>query len=95
MGHRLHRAGHRCPQHLDAFDLCVCVPARAVCRHIPRLHDYLWLAEDGMKMQGYNGSHLWDTAFTVQAIAASGLASDFQRCLQRAHAYLDTTQVSC
>ena len=63
------------------------------CRHIPRLHDYLWVAEDGMKMQGYNGSHLWDTAFAVQAIAASGLAADFQRCMQRAHSYLDTTQV--
>ena len=31
-----------------------------------RLYDYLWLAEDGMKMQGYNGSQLWDTAFAVQ-----------------------------
>ncbi len=31
-----------------------------------RLHDCLWVAEDGMKMQGYNGSQLWDTAFAVQ-----------------------------
>ena len=46
-----------------------------------------------MKMQGYNGSHLWDTAFAVQAIAASGLAPDFERCMQRAHSYLDTSQV--
>lgn len=30
------------------------------------LFDYLWVAEDGMKMQGYNGSQLWDTAFAVQ-----------------------------
>ena len=47
-----------------------------------------------MKMQGYNGSHLWDTAFAVQAIAASGLADSqgVQRCLRKAHAYLDTTQ---
>ena len=35
-------------------------------RHLPRLLDYLWLAEDGMKMQGYSGSQLWDTAFAVQ-----------------------------
>ena len=46
-----------------------------------------------MKMQGYNGSHLWDTAFAVQAIAATGMASDFQQCLRKAHRYLDTTQV--
>jgi len=35
--------------------------------HQSRIVDYLWVAEDGMKCQGYNGSQLWDTAFTVQA----------------------------
>ncbi len=62
------------------------------CRHIPRLNDFLWVAEDGMKMQGYNGSQLWDTTFAVQAICASGLAHDFTNCLRRAHHYVDTTQ---
>jgi len=59
------------------------------------LFDYVWLAEDGMKMQGYNGSQLWDTAFAVQAIAASGLANDktIAPILQRAHRYLDASQV--
>ena len=37
-----------------------------MCSHIPRIYDYLWVAEDGLKMQGYNGSQLWDTAFAVQ-----------------------------
>jgi cycloartenol synthase len=36
--------------------------------HVDRAEDYFWQAEDGMKVQGYNGSQLWDTAFTVQAI---------------------------
>jgi len=31
-----------------------------------RILDYLWIAEDGMKMQGYNGSQLWDLTFAVQ-----------------------------
>ncbi|KAK9835241.1 hypothetical protein WJX81_008273 [Elliptochloris bilobata] len=62
-------------------------------RHLPRLHDFLWLAEDGMKMQGYNGSQLWDTTFAVQAIAATGLAPEFAACLQKAHAYIEATQV--
>ncbi len=35
--------------------------------HQSRINDYFWLAEDGIKCQGYNGSQLWDTAFTVQA----------------------------
>eukprot|EP00924_Labyrinthula_sp_SR-Ha-C_P013057 augustus_masked-scaffold_12-processed-gene-8.5-mRNA-1 protein AED:0.01 eAED:0.01 QI:0/-1/0/1/-1/1/1/0/801 len=36
-------------------------------QHVERLHDYLWLAEDGMKMQGYNGSQLWDTTFAMHS----------------------------
>ena len=63
------------------------------CRHIPRVYDFLWLAEDGMKMQGYNGSQLWDTAFAVQAISHTGLEKEFAQCLRRAHQYIDATQV--
>lgn len=62
-------------------------------RHIDRLYDYLWLAEDGMKMQGYNGSQLWDTAFSVQAIIETGLGDEFKECLLKAYSYLDITQV--
>eukprot|EP00873_Tetraselmis_striata_P019221 jgi/Tetstr1/439485/TSEL_027917.t1 len=62
--------------------------------HLPRLADYLWVAEDGMKMQGYNGSQLWDTAFAVQAIEATGeIGLEFSECLRKAHAYLDASQV--
>ncbi|ELR10814.1 cycloartenol synthase [Acanthamoeba castellanii str. Neff] len=62
-------------------------------RHVDRVPDYLWLAEDGMKMQGYNGSQLWDTAFSVQAIIETGLGDQFQECLQKAYSYIDITQV--
>ena len=65
----------------------------ATLKHMSRLHDYLWLAEDGMKMQGYNGSQLWDCAFAVQAIVASGLAAEYRDCLRTANNYLDQTQV--
>mmetsp|Transcript_9363 Transcript_9363/g.31096 ORF Transcript_9363/g.31096 Transcript_9363/m.31096 type:complete len:762 (-) Transcript_9363:933-3218(-) len=63
--------------------------------HLPRIFDYLWLAEDGMKMQGYNGSQAWDTAFAVQAIAASGLGEEAEvsPILRKAHEYLDASQV--
>ncbi|KAB1209580.1 Cycloartenol synthase [Morella rubra] len=44
--------------------------------HLPRIFDYLWIAEDGMKMQGYNGSQLWDTAFAVQAIISTNIDED-------------------
>ena len=54
-------------------------------KHLPRIADYLWLAEDGMKMQGYNGSQLWDCAFAVQAISATGLAPEYRECLRAAN----------
>jgi len=62
-------------------------------RHLPRIHDYLWLAEDGMKMQGYNGSQLWDTAFATQAILATGLSTEFADVLRAAYGYVDASQV--
>ena len=55
--------------------------------HQARVDDYLWLAADGMKMQGYNGSQLWDTAFSVQALVDTGLTDPVvMGGLQRAYA---------
>ncbi|CAD7703492.1 unnamed protein product, partial [Ostreobium quekettii] len=62
-------------------------------RHLARVPDYLWVAEDGMKMQGYNGSQLWDTAFSVQALVATGLGQEIGGCLKLANQYLEQTQV--
>ena len=62
-------------------------------RHVARAPDYLWVAEDGMKMQGYNGSQLWDTSFAIQAICATCQFSEFKETLRKAHQYLHATQV--
>ncbi|KAL4205266.1 hypothetical protein AMTRI_Chr01g113710 [Amborella trichopoda] len=61
--------------------------------HLPRILDYLWVAEDGMKMQGYNGSQLWDTAFAVQAIISSNLVQEYYPALKKAHDYIKYSQV--
>ncbi|XP_043916484.1 lanosterol synthase isoform X1 [Protopterus annectens] len=63
--------------------------------HVSRIRDYLWLGLDGMKMQGTNGSQLWDTAFAVQAYleAEAHKNPEFITCLQRAHQFLRITQV--
>lgn len=53
----------------------------------------LFPVDDGMKMQGYNGSQLWDTTFWVQAVCESGLGYEFQESLNLARHYLDITQV--
>ncbi|KAJ7962649.1 Terpene cyclase/mutase family member [Quillaja saponaria] len=61
--------------------------------HLPRIFDYLWIAEDGMKMQGYNGSQLWDTAFAVQAIISTNLAEEYGPTIRKAHDFIKDTQV--
>eukprot|EP00605_Chrysophyceae_sp_TOSAG23-4_P001149 GSChrysophyteH1.ASY1.ANO1.1256.1 assembled CDS len=63
-------------------------------RHIPRVDDYLWVAEDGMKMQGYNGSQCWDTSFAVQAIVEGNLGDEFPECTKKVYQYLDRTQIA-
>jgi hypothetical protein len=64
--------------------------------NLPRVQDYLWVAEDGLKMQGYNGSQLWDTAFAAQAVADTGLAADTPEAaalLAKANAFVEASQV--
>jgi squalene/oxidosqualene cyclase-like protein len=61
--------------------------------HQQRLTDYLWRAPDGLKMQGYNSSELWDTAFAVQGILATGQAERMRPSLERAAHYLESNQV--
>jgi squalene/oxidosqualene cyclase-like protein len=71
-------------QHTDAFK-----------RHLARVPDYLWVSEDGMKMQGYNGSQGWDTSFALQAFAEGGLCDEFPEMVSNAYAYLERTQILC
>lgn len=55
-------------------------------QHIDRIDDYLYVAEDGMKMQGYNGSQLWDTSFALQALtdAPPHVVRRFEQTLRKA-----------
>ncbi|QHO42794.1 Cycloartenol synthase [Arachis hypogaea] len=62
--------------------------------HISRVKDYLWLAEDGMKMQGYNGSQLWDVAFSIQAILATNLDEECCSMLKKANNFIKCSQVT-
>ncbi|PUZ44468.1 hypothetical protein GQ55_8G101900 [Panicum hallii var. hallii] len=62
-------------------------------RHIARVYDYLWIAEDGMKMQIYDGSQVWDTGFTVEALVATDLVKEIGPTLNRAHSFLKNSQL--
>ncbi|KAK4854561.1 hypothetical protein QYF36_025913 [Acer negundo] len=47
-----------------------------------------------MKMQGYNGSQLWDVSFAVQAIHATQLVNEYATSmLTKAHYFIKHTQV--
>uniref|UniRef100_A0A7N0V7D5 Terpene cyclase/mutase family member n=1 Tax=Kalanchoe fedtschenkoi TaxID=63787 RepID=A0A7N0V7D5_KALFE len=67
--------------------------SQAFSRHLARVKDYLWLAEDGMKMQGYNGSQTWDASFAVQAILSTNLSDEYGTMLKKAHNFIKNTQV--
>lgn len=63
--------------------------------HVSRIPDYLWIGLDGMKMQGTNGSQLWDTCFAVQAFLEAGAHNEptLTECLKQAHQFLNITQI--
>jgi len=77
-----------------AFHAAKCdVNDPAVRSHMMRVPDYLWVAEDGMKMQGYNGSQCWDTSFAIQAVWECGLLDKFPILSAKVWAYLEKSQI--
>ncbi|KAK2979107.1 hypothetical protein RJ640_022102, partial [Escallonia rubra] len=59
--------------------------------HLARITDYLWVGEDGMKMQSF-GSQEWDTGFAIQALLASELTSEIAPTLRRGHDFIHKSQ---
>jgi len=57
------------------------------------LPQYLWDGEDGVMMNGYNSTALWDTAFQVQAILATPHPEAHTNILKRAYTYIRSNQV--
>lgn len=62
-------------------------------KHVDRWKDYLWVAEDGMKMNGYNGSQFWDTAFGYQAISEAGYHTKFENLTKKYVHFIDSHQI--
>ncbi|MFY2559173.1 2,3-oxidosqualene cyclase [Corallococcus terminator] len=60
--------------------------------HLERLPDYLQHSTGGVTVNGYNSSQLWDTAFAVQALVASG-QEEARATLARAARFLESEQV--
>lgn len=62
-------------------------------KHIDRWRDYLWVAEDGIKMNGYNGSQFWDTIFATQALLDGGLEKEFPEMTRKMYRFIDDSQI--
>ena len=60
--------------------------------HLARVPDYMWLAEDGMKMQSF-GSQLWDSVLATQAIISTGMVEEYGDSLKKAHFFIKESQV--
>uniref|UniRef100_A0A0E0MEQ6 Squalene cyclase N-terminal domain-containing protein n=1 Tax=Oryza punctata TaxID=4537 RepID=A0A0E0MEQ6_ORYPU len=63
-------------------------------QHLPRINDFLWIAEDGMKSKVYVGCQSWDTALTVQAYCSTGLIQEFGGTIKKAHDFIKNAQVT-
>ncbi|XP_062119830.1 beta-amyrin synthase-like [Humulus lupulus] len=61
-------------------------------KHIPRIADYLWVAEDGITMQSF-GSQAWDCCLSVQALLAANISEEIGDVLKKAHEFLKQSQV--
>lgn len=69
------------------------IDSSTVKNHMMRIPDYLWVAEDGMKMQGYNGSQCWDTSFAIQAVSECDLLDEFPSLSKQVWSLLERTQI--
>jgi len=67
----------------------------SVRRHRERMHDFCWMKDEGMLMNGTNGVQSWDTAFSIQAVIDAGLAEDpkYKDMLMKALQFLDDQQI--
>ncbi|KAJ4709155.1 Terpene cyclase/mutase family member [Melia azedarach] len=66
--------------------------SEAYRRHLARLPDYYWVAEDGLKFQSF-GCQMWDAAFSIQAIISSNLTQEYGATIRKAHDFVKASQV--
>ncbi len=71
------------------------VDSASLAKHRETLSTYLWQSHEGMTSCGTNGVQVWDTAFTVLAVAEAGLAQDhrFRVTMTKALNFLDVSQL--
>uniref|UniRef100_A0A2N9G8N6 Squalene cyclase C-terminal domain-containing protein n=1 Tax=Fagus sylvatica TaxID=28930 RepID=A0A2N9G8N6_FAGSY len=66
--------------------------SEAYKRHLARLPDNYWVAEDGLKIQSF-GCQMWDAGFAIQAILSCNLNEEFGPTLRKSHDFVKASQV--
>ncbi|OMO74225.1 Prenyltransferase/squalene oxidase [Corchorus olitorius] len=61
-------------------------------KHLSRVADYVWVGEDGIKMQSF-GSQSWDAGLALQALIATNLTDEIAETLKKGHYFLKHSQV--
>ncbi|KAI3694343.1 hypothetical protein L1987_77307 [Smallanthus sonchifolius] len=61
-------------------------------KHLARIPDYIWIAEDGIKMQSF-GSQAWDASLAIQALLATDIAHEIGPTLKKGHDFFKASQV--
>ncbi|KAL7590855.1 hypothetical protein Lser_V15G33497 [Lactuca serriola] len=64
-----------------------------VKRHLARLPDYLWQAEDGMKVMPCAGCQVWNCVLATRALIASNMVEEYGESLKKAHFFIKESQV--
>ncbi|KAJ9189949.1 hypothetical protein P3X46_001193 [Hevea brasiliensis] len=62
-------------------------------KHLARVADYIWVGEDGIKMQSF-GSQVWDTSLVLQGLIASNLSDEIGPTLKEGHNFIKNSQVT-
>ncbi|XP_031737436.1 isomultiflorenol synthase isoform X2 [Cucumis sativus] len=66
--------------------------SECVKKHLARLPDYFWMAEDGMKIQSF-GSQSWDAALAMGALLSCNITHEIETALNNGHQFIKNSQV--
>ncbi|CAF1860873.1 unnamed protein product [Brassica napus] len=62
-------------------------------KHLARVPGFLWIGEDGLKIQTF-GSQIWDTAFLLQVMLAADVNDEIRSTLIKGYSYLRKSQIT-
>ncbi|KAL0733685.1 hypothetical protein Bca4012_009895 [Brassica carinata] len=62
-------------------------------KHLARVPDFIWIGEDGLKIQSF-GSQLWDTALSLEVLLAADMDDEISSTLIKGYDFLKKSQLT-